>query len=84
MDAQYFCYFIQANYKSLLGYTKKVWILTKVMKSNNHYEYCIWQKKCYSQYRNRDRQKFNILSDAFNKSKNYGSNNYTYYFAYKR
>lgn len=38
------------------------------MVSNSDYGYCIWQKKCHDQCKNRGRQKFDISYAAFDKS----------------
>lgn len=70
--------------KGLLGHTKKVWIPTRVIANRSDHEYCVWQKRYYGQYRIGGRQKFDILSSTFDKSKNYNFDNYTYYCAHGR
>lgn len=70
--------------KGLLGYTRKVWIAIKTMVSSRDHGYCIWQKRCYGQCKNKDKQKFDILSIAFDKFRSYIFDNYIYYCAYQR
>ena len=85
IDVQDSCHSTPANYKTVcqaiqekFGYKSKPWQAIVIM------DIVYGKKRYYGQYKNGERQKFDILSGAFDESRGYSFDNYTYYCAYGR